>query len=109
MSNLSYLFRSVCLDGLGTSVRSDLWVRERGHSLTLPLAFAPAFADSREAAHCARLLAGKAKLRLPRAVSSDDVPVALSNTLRVEGRTGNDLSGDRECRHAYAVRFHVFP
>src|SRR5690242_2646585 len=42
------------------------------------------------------LFAGKAKLRLPRAVSVDNFEVALSNMLRVKGGTGNDLSGDRE-------------
>ncbi len=39
----------------------------------------------------------------------DDIPVALSNTLRVKGSTGNDPSGDRERRHSYAVRFQVGP
>ena len=55
------------------------------------------------------LPAGKAKLGLPRAVSLNNVPVALSNALRVKGRTGNDLSGDRKRRHADTVRFQVGP
>jgi hypothetical protein len=55
------------------------------------------------------LLAGKAKLWLPRAVSLDNVPVALSNTPRVKGSTGDDLPGDRERRHPYAVRLQVGP
>jgi hypothetical protein len=52
-----------------------------------------------------RLRTGKAKLRLPRAVSLDNIPMPFSDTLRVKSSAANDLSGPRERSHPYAVRF----
>ena len=37
----------------------------------------------------------------------DNIPVALSDALRVESRAGDDLSGDRERCYSYAVWFQV--
>src|SRR4051794_20458510 len=57
----------------------------------------------------ASLVAGEAKLRLPWAVTVGDVPVTLGDGFWVEGSSGDDLAGDRQRGHAYAVRFQVGP
>ena len=53
------------------------------------------------------LLAGKAKLGLPGTVGMDDFPIAFCDVLGIEGGARNDLPGDRQCRHADAIRLQI--
>ena len=53
------------------------------------------------------LFAGRAKLRLPGTVGMDDLPIAFCDVLGIEGGAGNDLAGNRQCRHPDAIRLQI--
>jgi len=53
------------------------------------------------------LRTGEAEFRLPGIFRMGDLPAARGDALRVKSSTCNDLSGDRQARHANAVWFQI--